>query len=79
ASGTIGKKLIEIIQKRKHQPFSLDRNSVDISDEQSFHQFLDEIHPNAIMHLAKSDETMTKHLLKWSKKHQAKFVFTSSY
>ncbi len=79
ASGTIGKKLIEIIQKRNHQPFSFDRKSVDISDEKSVHQYLDKIHPDAIMHLAKSDETMTKHLLTWSKKHQAKFVFTSSY
>jgi dTDP-4-dehydrorhamnose reductase len=79
ASGTIGKKLIEIIQKRNHQPFSFDRNSVDISDEQSVHLYLDKINPDAIMHLAKSDETTTKHLLTWSKKHHTKFVFTSSY
>lgn len=79
ASGTIGKRLIEIIQARLHESVAFDRDIVDISNQESIHTYLDAIQPDSIMHLAKSDETMTKHLLTWSKKHQKKFVFTSSY
>ena len=79
ASGTIGKRLIEIIQERHHDGVAFLRSDVDISDEKSMHAYLDRINPDSIMHLAKSDEVMTTHLLTWSKKHQKKFVFTSSY
>ena len=75
----IGKRLIEIIKERNHDGIAFLRSDVDILNEKSMHTYLDRINPESIMHLAKSDEVMTSHLLTWSKKHHKKFVFTSSY
>ncbi len=79
ASGTIGKRLMNIIHLRNHEGFPFVRSDVDITNEKNVHDYVDKINPDVIMHLAKSDESMTQYLLTWSKKHQKKFVFTSSY
>ena len=79
ATGTIGKELMVSLKARGHQGIPMGRNDLDITDETTIITFLNQHQPDAIIHLAKADETYTKILVEWAKVNRKKFLFTSSY
>lgn len=79
ASGTVGTELMKTIKLRGHKGIPMGRKDVDITDEKAVLAYLETHQPDAIIHLAKADETYTKWLVLWTKHNKKKFMFTSSY
>lgn len=79
ASGTVGKELMNTIKEMGHQGIPMGRGDLDITSEDAVLAYLNTHQPDAIIHLAKADETYTKWLVLWAKNHRKKFMFASSY
>jgi dTDP-4-dehydrorhamnose reductase len=79
ATGTIGRRLMDIIPTRGHESVAFDRQNIHIEVENDVIDFLNRVKPDVIMHLAKSSITFSSFLIKWAKNNHKQFVFTSSY
>jgi dTDP-4-dehydrorhamnose reductase len=77
--GTIGKVLMKTLKKRKHTAIPLIHDEVDFSDQKVITAFLEKHQPDAIMHLAKSEEAITATLAKWAYENRKSYLYTSSY
>lgn len=94
ACGQIGNEIIKLSNNFFHMVIGASRIDLDITNENAVNRYVGEIKPDAIIHCAaytsvekaemESDLCYrvnvlgTKHLVKWSEKHNTKFLFLSS-
>ncbi|UOY91308.1 dTDP-4-dehydrorhamnose reductase [Ectobacillus sp. JY-23] len=94
AKGQLGQDVVEQLQQGDYTIYALDRESLDITDEQAVQTYMDEVKPDVILHCAaytnvdqaESDQENAyrvnalgaKYLAKAAQRHNAKILYVST-
>lgn len=77
-SGTLAPFVADFFKEHQWEVFNWDHHTVSPDDEKDSREFIEQINPNAICHMAMGSEEWAGWLAAWAKENECPYVFTST-